>query len=136
MNVPADDHDLANALVGIDGLHPPAPGRDWSPAVLHAAVRHRQQRRLTMAALAVAIVALLGVVRRAPDPAVDDGSLALQAEVRALQAQLRALRARWQPIAAAPLPQPTAHDRTAVRLELAHAGAEASRAFAQPKETR
>jgi hypothetical protein len=138
VNEPADDQALANALARADALHPPAPGSDWSAASLHAAVRHRRQRRLLGAGLAVTLLVLLVVLlqtpRAAAAPTAD--TVALQAELQAMQAELQALRARLGPVAATPRPEPTDHDRTAVRLELARAGAEACRPFPAKKEIR
>ncbi|MBL8735951.1 MAG: hypothetical protein JNL12_05930 [Planctomycetes bacterium] len=135
MNDVLDDADLAHALGRADAAHPPAPGLDWSPMALQAAVRQRQQRRLVQAGLVVTTLALLAVLLRASAP-VDGDQLAVQAEVQQLQIELLALRTRLQPVVGPPRPDPTHRDRTAVRLELARAGAESCRAHSSPKEPR
>ncbi|MBL8756301.1 MAG: hypothetical protein JNK15_23600 [Planctomycetes bacterium] len=139
MSLRDDDSYLAAALARADARHPPAPGAEWSPGALHAAVRRDRQRRLLAAGIAVTTLTALVLWCRTPAAAAtnpDDASLSRQ--VAAMQAELRALRASLHsPRTTTPL-QPTDADRAFVRLELARAGAEACRAFPQPipKETR
>lgn len=143
MNDVLDDADLAHALGRADAAHPPAPGLDWSPVALQAAVRRRQMRRLVQAGLGVTTLALLVTLLRTSAP-VDGDRLAVHAEVQQLQIEMLALRTRLQsavqpvaqPVVDSPRPDPTHHDRTAVRLELARAGAVSSRTHSSAKEPR